>query len=111
MRNKTLSIAIVVLTGASMIVPSHAVAAAPTCFGKRATIVGTNRNKRERVELKGTPGNDVIVGLGGYDYIDARGGNDLICAGGGDDEVKGGPGNDEIRGEGDIDTASGGGGQ
>lgn len=110
MRNKILSLVIVVLAGASVMVPSHATAAAPTCFGERATIVGTNRDERKLVELKGTRDDDVIVGLRGRDFIDARGGNDLICAGGGDDEITGGPGNDKIKGEGGIEYIWGGGG-
>jgi hypothetical protein len=69
-----------------MVVTATAASAALRCFGKRATIVGTNRDERRPVELKGTRGNDVIIGLGGIDYIDARGGDDLICAGGGDDQ-------------------------
>ena len=100
----------VALTVGSVVAPAYPAAAAPTCFGKRATIVGTNRDESRPVELKGTPGNDVIVGLRGYDYIDARGGVDLICAGEGDDEIYAGPGNDKIRGEGDIDFVLGGGG-
>jgi hypothetical protein len=43
------------------------VSAAPTCFGKRATIVGTNRDRTRPVELQGTSRNDVIVGLRGPD--------------------------------------------
>ena len=39
---------------------------APTCFGKRATIVGAG-------DITGTPGNDVIVGSAGADTIDALG--------------------------------------
>jgi Ca2+-binding RTX toxin-like protein len=46
--------------------------AAPRCFGKVATVVGTSGNN----VLTGTPGADVIVGLGGSDRIAAGGGND-----------------------------------
>ena len=45
---------------------------APTCFGKRATIVGAG-------DISGTPGNDVIVGSAGADTIDALGGHDRVC--------------------------------
>ena len=69
-----ISSAIVAVAGAAL--PLHSAVAAPTCFGKRATIVGTNRDKAELVELKGTPGDDVIVGLAGMDSIYARGGDD-----------------------------------
>jgi Ca2+-binding RTX toxin-like protein len=102
------SVVTVALAGA--VLPVHPAIAAPTCFGKRATIVGTNRDKSEPAELKGTPGNDVIVGLSGYDYIDARGGDDLICAGGGDDWIEAGSGDDKVMGQGGIDEIRGGGG-
>ena len=110
MRFSRLSTSIVVVACAGAVLPVNAAIAAPTCFGKRATIVGTNRDPRRSVELKGTPRNDVIVGLRGHYSIDARGGDDLICAGGGWDEIKGGPGNDKIRGGGGIEDVSGGGG-
>jgi Ca2+-binding RTX toxin-like protein len=100
---------IVVVAVAGAVLPLHPAAAAPTCFGKRATIVGTNRESRE-VELTGTRGNDVIVGLRGADDIDARGGDDLICAGGGDDLIEGGAGNDKIKGGDGIESILGGGG-
>jgi Ca2+-binding RTX toxin-like protein len=110
MSRKRTALALIALTAGLMVVPVAAAEAAPTCFGKRATIVGTNRDKINSVELKGTPGNDVIVGLGGSDYIVARGGNDLICGGGGDDWIKAGPGNDKVMGQGDIDQIWGDGG-
>lgn len=76
--------------------------AAQYCFGRRATIVGTNGADA----LYGRPyRTDVIVGLGGNDYI--SGGNDYpengdppdyICAGPGADEVYGGPGADKMLG-------------
>jgi Ca2+-binding RTX toxin-like protein len=106
---KTMTLATVVLA-AGMVIPAYPAEAAPTCFGNRATIVGTNRDKTKVVELRGTPGNDVIVGLGGIDLIDARGGDDLICAGGGDDFIKAGPGDDKVMGQDAIDDIWGGGG-
>jgi Ca2+-binding RTX toxin-like protein len=51
--------------------------AGPSCFGKQATIVGTNGNDL----LSGTEAADVIVGLRGQDRIRALGGDDRICAG------------------------------
>lgn len=70
-------------------------AAAPKCFGKKATIVGT---KKADV-LKGTAKADVIVALGGNDKVTALGGNDLICGGSGNDKLYGGPGSDQIWGD------------
>ena len=102
--------------------------AAPECFGRHATIVGTG----DHDELVGTNGDDVIVALAGRDAIDARGGDDLICAGagldgywklvrgggghdrisggGGRDEILGGPGRDTLFGGFEPDKLSGGGG-
>lgn len=67
---------------------------ADRCFGKRADIVGTSESET----LKGTKGNDVIVGGDGRDKITGRGGNDLICAGRGHDMVRGNAGDDRIDG-------------
>jgi Ca2+-binding RTX toxin-like protein len=75
----------------------QAAVAAPECFGREATIVGTSGDDK----IEGTPGPDVIVGKGGDDKIDGRGGNDRICAGpAGFDQVKGSAGDDRIEVEG-----------
>ncbi|HEV2755020.1 MAG TPA: calcium-binding protein [Actinomycetota bacterium] len=73
--------------------PMTAATAAPaaTCFGKRATIVGTSDDDT----LRGTPGRDVIVAAGGRDLVHGRGGNDLICGGSGEDEGLYGDGGDD----------------
>ena len=75
-----------------------AAGAAPACFGRRATIVGD----RDGGSLRGTPGDDVIVGGPGTDFIDGRGGNDRICGGSNlweeEDWIKGGPGDDLLDG-------------
>ena len=81
---------------------------APLCFGKKATIVGTNRDPIRSVKLVGTARSDVIVGLGGSDRIEGRGGDDLICAGGGEDYVLAGDGDDKLRGGARMDTLIGG---
>ena len=73
--------------------------AAPRCFGKKATIVGTNRNDR----LIGTAGVDVIVALAGNDRVTSRGGNDMICGGEGSDILVPGLGNDRVDGGGKSD--------
>ncbi len=74
--------------------PVHAApaSAARTCFGREATIVGTDRLER----ITGTPGDDVIVSLKGADTVDGGGGDDRICTGRGADRVSGGPGDDLI---------------
>ncbi|MCB2224047.1 MAG: peptidoglycan DD-metalloendopeptidase family protein [Actinobacteria bacterium] len=74
------------------------------CFGKRATLVGTDGDD----VLTGTDGRDVIHGMGGNDTIEGLGGDDLICAGTGDDVVDGGDGNDKIRGQEGDDMLDGG---
>ena len=69
--------------------PAGAHGRVPTCFGKPATILGTQQSDR----IQGTAGDDVIVGLKGRDYIEGNGGDDLICGGPGkpdrvsDDEI------------------------
>jgi hypothetical protein len=80
-------------------------AAAPTCKGKPATIVGTQGNDVR----KGTSGKDVIVGLGGNDTLSGLAGKDLICGGAGKDKLKGGPGSDTLLGQAGKDALKGGG--
>jgi len=67
-----------------------------TCFGKVATIVGTNNDDT----IRGTNGDDVIVSLGGNDRIYAFEGDDIICPGPGRNTVIGHGGNDTIITEG-----------
>ena len=90
----------------------------PTCFGKQATV-------RDHVGIiKGTTGNDVIIGDDKENSVRGNGGVDRICTGGGrdfvaacgDDEcsqrllVKGGGGNDNLAGGDGDDQFFGGGG-
>ncbi len=77
------------------------VVAAPTCHGKKATIVSNAPT------IAGTKAPDVIVAGPGDNTIYGEGGNDLICAGAGDDTIHGGRGDDTIHGEGGNDTISG----
>ena len=81
--------------------PVPAQAAAPTCLGRAATIVGTTGDDDP---LPGTSGDDVIVGRGGNDVIQGRGGNDRICGNGGVDTLQGGRGDDRLQGGGGDDT-------
>lgn len=87
----------------------------PTCFGREATIVGTDGDDT----IVGTPRTDVIVGRDGVDHIRGRGGRDYICGESngppptpGDspsfEHLGGGPGNDRISGGPGFDIVSGG---
>lgn len=78
-------------------------AAAATCLGVEATLVGTSADD----VLRGTPRADVIVGGAGNDRIDALGGDDLICAGPGNDRVFAGAGNDRVFGGAGDDRING----
>jgi hypothetical protein len=85
------------------LVPS-ATALDATCFGRSATVTGTQGDD----ELRGTLGPDVIVGRGGNDVIVGRDGNDLVCAAMGRDRIEGGPGADRLVAGTDSDLVLGG---
>jgi beta-glucanase (GH16 family) len=115
----------IVLVSALAFLSAPGTAAAASCFGHNATIVGTKRADR----LVGTGGRDVIVAGEGNDRVHARGGNDLICGGpGGDvlflgpgadkatsgrgnDRIEGGSGGDVLNGGAEIDLLDGGNGK
>jgi Ca2+-binding RTX toxin-like protein len=119
-RRRTAAVAGVVAFAALalLVAPNGNARSRPTCFGKPATIVGTNHHD----VIKGRPGKDVIAALGGQDVIKAPNtrvnhGKDVVCGGAGDDKItgnnernvligeqgndviKGGPGNDLIVGD------------
>jgi RTX calcium-binding nonapeptide repeat (4 copies) len=96
--------AFVLVAGVWSSSPAGGSTSAPTCFGQRATIVGTHGNDT----LVGTSHRDVIVGLGGDDHIDGRGGADLLCGGPGADRIRGDSGDDQIRGGKGDDVLQGG---
>jgi beta-glucanase (GH16 family) len=121
---KPLNVGAIALVSALAFLGTPGVAASATCFGHRATIVGTSGNDH----LVGTAARDVIVAGRGNDWVSARQGNDLVCAGPGSDElflgwgadkanagwgpdsVEGFVGNDRIEGRGGQDSLDGGGG-
>jgi uncharacterized delta-60 repeat protein len=74
------------------------------CAGKRATIVGTNRND----VIAGTQHADVIVALKGNDKVRSRNGNDLVCGGPGSEVIKAGRGRDKALGQAGRDIVTGG---
>ena len=91
----TTALVLTALLGAAAGVAPPAAAAAPTCQGLRATIVGDPGGE----VIDGTRRRDVIVGLGGDDVIRGRGGDDVICGGPGRDLLHGGPGDDTFSGD------------
>jgi Ca2+-binding RTX toxin-like protein len=76
-------------------------AAAPSCHGKRATIVSNAPT------IVGTKAPDVVVAGAADNTILGEGGDDLICAGGGDDVIHGGRGDDTVYGEAGDDAIYG----
>jgi Ca2+-binding RTX toxin-like protein len=84
--------------GAFLLLPLSGEAAAMSCGGKKVTI-------------KGTAGDDVIVGRKASDVIYGGGGDDHISGGpNGNDTICGGPGNDVIHAGRGFDKLYGGGG-
>jgi Ca2+-binding RTX toxin-like protein len=74
--------------------------AAPACFGRPATIVGTNGSD----VIYGTGFPDVIASLAGNDKVHARAGGDFVCGGDGSDVIFDGYGSDTIDGGTGVDT-------
>ena len=83
---------------APLAIAPTAQAAAVTCAGLKATIVGNDKGNT----ITGTPKRDVIAARGGNDTIRGLGGNDVICGGDGADVILGGDGNDRLHGETDL---------
>ncbi|MBT6117168.1 MAG: hypothetical protein HOH66_04825 [Rhodospirillaceae bacterium] len=59
-------------------------------------------------KIKGTKGDDSLVGTEGADKIDGRDGDDIVLAGGGDDKIKGDKGADTLDGGAGDDKIDGG---
>ena len=94
--------ALVTITAAALLVGAWwvpAASAAPTCFGRTATVQGSPRADGWTYYY-GTDGPDVIIGTDiGSDKIYGAYGNDLICARGGVyDVIWDGPGDDRVQG-------------
>ena len=77
---------------------------APSCGGRKATIVGTKASDR----LVGTGRADVIAGGAGHDTITGLGKGDVVCGGSGNDRISGGAGADRLLGQGGRDRLLGG---
>ncbi|KAA1427165.1 calcium-binding protein [Nocardioides antri] len=117
MRGRAMVAAVVALVGLAVLAALFGIAAdedpgaelaaaGPTCEGRSATIVGSDRND----DLDGTAGPDVIVAKGGNDVIRAYGGDDVVCGGPGWDRIATGAGDDvAVGGTGDDAIVSSGG--
>lgn len=79
--------------GALVASSSGAATAAPLCFGRRATIVGTLGGD----VIEGTSRSDVIVAGEGDDRVRGGDGDDRICGGGGNDRLFGDDGHDRLE--------------
>jgi Ca2+-binding RTX toxin-like protein len=109
-RSLSACIAAALVAGSLVLLAPAAHAKTPKCFGKKATIVGTNGDDNDfdttdgtgsgLSVIQGTKKADVIVGKGGDDIIVGFGGNDLICGGKGDDRIIGLGGSDKMDGGG-----------
>jgi Ca2+-binding RTX toxin-like protein len=77
---------------------------APTCLGKRVTVLGGAGNDR----LNGTAKRDVILAGDGDDVVDGGRGRDVVCGGEGNDTLAGGAGSDELSGDNGNDRLDGG---
>ncbi|MCP3974957.1 MAG: calcium-binding protein [bacterium] len=101
-----LSTVALVFSALLIAIPSPSSAAAVSCDGQTATIIGTSGDDI----LDGTSDRDVIAGLGGNDIITGLAGEDVLCGGSGDDEIRGGSDPDRMFGGPGEDTMFGGGG-
>jgi hypothetical protein len=90
---KSLKVGAIALVSALAFLGAPAAAASQTCFGHKATIVGTNGDDH----LIGTAARDIVVAGRGHDRVSARQGNDLVCGGPGFDELFLGRGADKAN--------------
>jgi Ca2+-binding RTX toxin-like protein len=91
------------LPDALFVDPTGLMVVPPTCFGRYATITGTEGADA----LTGTTGPDVIAARGSDDIVDAKEGADLICGANGRDRLIGGSGRDRFVGGGAGDVILG----
>lgn len=93
---------LVVIGALGAVTPAQA--AAPTCAGRTATIVGTTGDD----DLRGTVLPDVVWLGPGNDRFRGDSGNDIVCGGAGRDAISGDYGNDIVLGESGGDRLAGG---
>jgi Ca2+-binding RTX toxin-like protein len=63
---------------------------------------------QQPVEVRGTPGNDVLIGTSADEHIQAFRGDDILFGGAGNDQLAGGIGNDRLEGGPGFDSYDGG---
>lgn len=63
---------------------------------------------QEPVEVRGTPGNDVLIGTSADEHMLGFRGNDILFGGEGNDQLDGGIGNDTLEGGPGFDSYNGG---
>ncbi|MGE5514664.1 MAG: M10 family metallopeptidase C-terminal domain-containing protein [Bacteroidota bacterium] len=63
---------------------------------------------QEPVEVRGTPGNDVLIGTSADEHIQGFRGDDILFGGEGNDQLAGGIGNDRLEGGPGYDSYDGG---
>jgi len=118
-RGKLLARMLIGLIGLPVLVTSFLTYGQPTCpedNGQSATIYvsggyivgGPDDGDPYTGTLRGTSGDDIIVGTNGADTIYGYGGDDVICGGNQDDTIYGGDGNDTIYGGNGEDAIYGG---
>ena len=91
---RRVAVSVSALLAGGLVVLAPPSSAAERCFGKPATIVGTDGADN----LQGTDGADVVVLRGGADFVATGAGLDLVCGGGGDDQLRLGIGADRSDG-------------
>lgn len=70
---------------------------------------GPGRKRIASIEaVRGTPGDDVLLGSGSAEVMDGRAGADVIAGRRGPDEILGGPGEDDLSGGPGSDSVAGG---
>jgi Ca2+-binding RTX toxin-like protein len=99
MRRTVAAVAMTILAGGLVLTQARSQEAV-TCFGRDATIVGTEGDDDgdPNPTLFGTAGADVIAGLGGRDYMNGQEGDDYVCGNGGNDIIGDYFGDDHMAG-------------
>jgi Ca2+-binding RTX toxin-like protein len=76
--------------------------------GEVAGSTGTFPSFEQPIEVRGTPGNDVMIGTDADEHMQGFRGDDILFGGGGNDQLDGGIGNDRLEGGPGSDTYNGG---